>query len=130
MIIENIASLNLHDSELISAEIRTTDERDDNILLHLDYLLDYESFETKKKVLIFRRCWGARFDMHFRYSGSDRIYSAKETTESSFIDEIKNKYATVKLVPTSILRHFVIATGLSGSQLDVVAEELHLVNST
>ena len=124
MIVESISSLNLHDSELMSIIVQTTDEGDENISLHLDYVLDYGSFNTQKRVLTFVRCWGAKLDMHFRYSGSDRIYSSIETNSSRFIDDVRNRYATANIIPTSRLRHFVITTGLSGSQLDIIAEEL------
>jgi hypothetical protein len=126
MIVENISSLNLHDSELMSIMIQTTDQGDQNILLQLDYILDYESFDTQKRVLTFIRCWGAKLDMHFRYSGSDRIYESTETDDSQFIDEVRNKYAMANIIPTSRLRHFVITTGLSGSQVDIIAEELSI----
>ena len=126
MIVENISSINLHDSELTSIGIQTTDEGDENISLQLDYILDYESFNSQKQVLTFIRCWAAKFDMHFRYSGPDRIHSSTETDSSRFIDEVRNKYATAKIVPSSRLRHFIITTGLTGSQFDIVAEELML----
>jgi hypothetical protein len=124
MIVEDISLLNLHDSELTSIGVKTTDEGDENIRLQLDYIIDYTSFKTKKCVLTFVRCWGARLDVHFRYSGADRIYSSVETDNSIFIDEVKTKYASANMAPSNRLRHFTITTGLSGSQIDIIAEEL------
>src|SRR5882762_3786268 len=69
MIIEDIDALNLHDSELISTTVRTTDSGDENVVLRLNYLIDDdESFEMKTKFLIFVRCWGAHYKMNFRYT--------------------------------------------------------------
>jgi hypothetical protein len=129
MIIENIGDLNLHDSEWISTTVRTTDEGDENIVLELDYLLDYKEFETRRKALTFVRCWGATFKMNFRFSGPDSILSGEEKSDSTLIREIEKKWGAVNPVPIGRVRHFAIKAGLTGSQLEVVAEELHLTDS-
>ena len=126
MLVKNIAALNLHDSTWISTLIRTTDQGDENIILELDYLLDYTEFETERWTLTFVRCWGARSQMNFRFSGPDSISLAEEHSDSDFIKDIEKTWAAINPVQVGRLRHFVITAGLTGSQLEVVAEELHL----
>ncbi|MGD9560791.1 MAG: hypothetical protein AB7F88_00820 [Pyrinomonadaceae bacterium] len=129
MIVVNIASLNLHDSGVNSITVRTTDEGEENISLGLDYLTDYESFETVPKDLVFVRCWAAEIKANFRYSGPDLIFSAEELTDSHLIRQTREAFAKVNILPTSMLRHFIIVTGLTASRLEVVAEELRLVDA-
>ena len=128
MIIQDIASPNLHDSHLVSITVRTTDEGDENISLRLNYLNDYQSFETTPKLLVFDNCWGAVFNANFRAEGPDSILSAEEVAESDFITEILEKYARVNLKPNIRLRHFVIKTSLTGSRLEVVSEKARLMD--
>lgn len=128
MTIENIAVLNLHDSDLISTSIRTTDEGDENVSLRLNYINDYQSCETRPTILVFEKCWGARFSFNFRVDGPDSIDSADETTESEFVKEIREKYERMNLSPKSRLRHFVIKTSSTGSRLDLVAESIRLID--
>lgn len=129
MIVEDIGLLNLHDSDLISITVRPTDEGDENISLRLDYLNDYQSFETAPKILVFGKCWDASLKMNFRYSGPDSILSAEELPDSDLIAKVRKRYEKMNLVPRTRLRHFVIKTNLTGSQIDIVAEELHLLDS-
>lgn len=126
MNIDDIASLNLHDSELISVLVMTTDEGDENISLRLNYLIDYESFESVPKALIFEGCWSSTLKMNFRVQRPDSILSAEEMIDSDFINEIRNRWSSIGFPQTTILRHFVITTSLSGSRLDIVAEKLRL----
>lgn len=126
MIVKDIGELNLHDSGWVSTMVRTTDEGDENIILELDYLVDYKDFQTVRKALTFVRCWEARFQINFRFSGSDSILSGVEKTKSDMIVEIERLWGTMTTVRTDRLRHFVIEAGLTGSRLEVVAEELRL----
>lgn len=130
MFIKDITSLNLHDSDLISIAVRTTDESDEDISLRLDYLTDYKSFETTPKILVFKKCWGARLNMNFRVEGPDSILSAEEMTDSDFVNEIRNTWGSIGVTPEARLRHFVLKTSSTGSQLDIVAEELRLLDVT
>lgn len=126
MNIENIDLLNLHDSDLISICIQTTVDGDENIVLHLNYLNDYESFLTAPKVLIFEKCWGAKCSLNFRVQGPDSIDSAIETVESIWIEEIRERYGRMAIIANGPLRHFVIRTSTTGSELSIVAERLRL----
>lgn len=121
-----MASLNLHDSDLISVTVRTTDEGDENISLRLNYLNDYQSFETTPKILVFEKCWSASLKMNFRVEGPDAILSAEERNDTDLIKEVQRTWASIGTSPATRLRHFVIKTSSTGSQLDVVAERLRL----
>jgi hypothetical protein len=128
MIIENIALLNLHDSDLLSTTVRTTDEGDENVSLRLDYISDYRTFETQPKILVFEKCWGVSLNFNFRVEGPDSIDSAEETAESEFIERILETHARMNLSPSTGLRHFVITTSSTGSRLDLVAESVRLID--
>ena len=129
MIIEDISSLNLHDSELISVNVRTTDEGDENILLRLNYLIDYQSSESNHMVLVFEKCWSARLTMNFRVVGPDSIQTAEEIGDSDFINEIRGKWASISPMPSTRLRHYKVTTSLSGSELNIVAEQVRLIDA-
>jgi hypothetical protein len=72
--INSIRDLNLHDSELMDVIIKM-----DDVIMHIDYIEDYETMRCCQRSLIFRECSQVSFKINSGYAPPDSILVADET---------------------------------------------------
>ena len=77
-IIENIAELNLNDSLLHSIE-----EKGDEIVFAITYILDYETQKAERAVLVFRGVTLFSRSHSFSLDGPDSFWNAEESAFGS-----------------------------------------------
>lgn len=119
MIVEFFEDLNWHDSELIKIEI----DEQDRVILHIKYIEDYESFNTKIRFLVFERCLKVIVDANFGVASSNSILFGKEVLNSDLLQDVVKKWEKINS-STNKLRHFFIETNTTNSKINIIAEEV------
>jgi hypothetical protein len=123
MRIASLSDLNLHDSELIDFVIRN--DETSVVIVHLDYIEDYETLRTSKKSLVFRGCVKVIVDANLVVS-PDSLRTGYELESSEILDDIKNKFSRVGIPIPNYLKHFYLETNSNASVLNVIAESVDL----
>jgi hypothetical protein len=78
MIVQSLAELNLHDSELIEMRIKM-----DEVFLLLDYIKDYKTLESERCYLVFGNCSEVNLKINPGVLPPDSIRCGEEWTEKT-----------------------------------------------
>jgi hypothetical protein len=122
MRIASLTDLNLHDSELIDFVIRNESSE---VIVHLDYIEDYDTLHTSKKSLVFRGCVKVTVDANMVVA-PDSLRTGYELESSEILNDVKKKFARVGIPIPNHLRHFYLETNSNASILNVIAEFVDL----
>ena len=129
MVVKSLDELNLNDSDLIKIEFSEIGNLGDRIIFHLDYILDYQTFETKSKLLVFEKCWKATLDLNFAVAPPDSIHSGIELKDTELLNSVFEKIQKLKLDAPNIIRHFYIETNVANSKINIIADNVLLIDS-
>ena len=128
MQIQNINDFDFHDSYLLRIEPCDLTEAADEFGLVIDHVVDDDSLEIKRKRLVFKRCWTVSSILNFRYISRNPIEQILELKESELLDSACRFANIARSDARYQIRHFQIRTSSTGSEINIIAEEVWLLD--
>ena len=119
----SLSELNLHDSELIDFVMPAGESSD--VIVHLDYIEDYETLRTAKKSLVFTGCVKVLIDANLLVT-PDSLRTGHELQNSSLLNEVKQKLAKSGFPGSDQLRHFYLETNSNATIFNFIAQSVDL----
>lgn len=127
MQIQNINDFDFHDSWLLRIEVFNLSDGADEFGLVIDQVVDDDSLEIKQKQLVFKRCWTVSATLNFRYISRNPIDYVLELKESELLDSARRFADASQSDARQQIRHFQLRTSTTGSEINVIAEEVWLL---
>jgi hypothetical protein len=121
-------NLNLHDSIITELLIDKKNENSTNFTLTLDYVNDYESYNTVPKKLVFSGCYKIAISMNTGIIAPESISIGEEILLSDLIKEIGDMFKKTGVPFPNNLRHFRILTSSTSSLIDIVSGGVELID--
>src|SRR6266571_3385852 len=123
MRVNSLTELNLHDSDLIDFVMPVDDSSE--VVIHLDYIDDYQTLRTAKRSLVFSGCVKVVIDANLLVT-PDSLRTGHELKNSSMLSEVKEKLTKSGFPAPDELKHFYLETNSNASIFNVIAESVDL----